>query len=120
MTTTPTTADLLKRIESLEKETVQLRANMASGTRSAPADTAYSTDDVSDMIGKFIEEFNAASLAKDYSVAYMISNVDLDLKIQIVKDGSEYKMKNADPGQDADTLQSIKFSVKPIPNARQQ
>ncbi|MDR0334288.1 MAG: bZIP transcription factor [Methanomassiliicoccaceae archaeon] len=117
--------ELAAKVAALEKENGELKkkvdvldtAGAQKASASGTAGNVYSTQDISDLIGGFIDDFNSKAAAKGGPVAYMISSVDMDLRVYLVREGGVYKLMNAEPNSNADALSSMKLSVKPVPRS---
>jgi exonuclease VII small subunit len=100
----------------LEKESKILQLQNDLNTVKAKVNNLYSSDDLSEYLTGIIGKFNSQNIEGDAPVAYMVSNVDLELKAQVVKDGNDFKFMSADPEtKSADSMSTIKISVKAVP-----
>ncbi|MCL1904599.1 MAG: hypothetical protein FWG19_00545 [Methanomassiliicoccaceae archaeon] len=132
-TKTPTLEDLAKRVEALEKENKELRAMLSAGgggrgggrsryrtRRSADGkehvqDDSISNEAVSDVLGGFIENFNEKAEKKQSPVGYMISNMEIELKTQVIKDGDELILVPVDPDSSPESVSTVKMEVRAVP-----
>jgi hypothetical protein len=136
----PTVEELAKRLDALEKENKLLKAKVEAlenggrgrgGGRSryralysddpnAPPeiqDDSITSDAVSDVLGGFIDTFNTKAERKEAPVGYMIGNMDIELKTQVIKDGNELILVAADPESAPEAISTVKMSVKAVPRA---
>lgn len=121
----------MKKLENLESEILELKAmmNAAYGgstpialrsTLSAPsASSAASGPDittgaVSNALADFIDTFNSKAEKSTSPVSYMMSDVEIDLKVNVVGDSADKVVfKTIDPG--AVSATSVKMAIKAVP-----
>ncbi|AIZ56047.1 hypothetical protein Mpt1_c01440 [Candidatus Methanoplasma termitum] len=139
---TPTIDDLAMRVEALEKALSVEPANIGASSRTLYAasvltpdakavlekrindlelakskvSNAFTSEDISNYLGTVIDKFNSKASGGDSSVAYMVSNVDLELKAQVVREGNDFKFMSADPEtRSVESMSTIKISVRAVP-----
>jgi len=119
---------LAKRLDSLEKENNELKARLTSMERSGGRsrdragrsngdahDEGITDEAVADILGGFIENFNTKARKRESPVGYMISNMEIELKTQVVKDGDELVFMAADPDAVPETISTVRMEVRAIP-----
>jgi hypothetical protein len=132
----PTIEELVKRLDALEKENKGLRMKVEAlekgksrGGRSRYStkysddpnmppeiqDESITSDAVSDVLGGFIDTFNTKAEKKEAPVGYMIGNMDIELKTQVIKDGNELILVAANPDSAPETVSTVRMSVKAVP-----
>ena len=100
----------------LEKENKIVELQSKLNVITVKMDNRYTAEDISTYLGSIIDDFNTKANEGDSPVAYMVSNLDLELKAQVVKDGNEFKFMSADPeSKSSDSMSTIKISVKAVP-----
>jgi uncharacterized protein (UPF0335 family) len=100
----------------MEKDTTIAKLQTELRTVKSKVNNRYSSDDVSEYIGDMIDNFNSKATVRDSPVGYMVSNVDLELKAQVVKEGEDFMFMSADPeSKSADSMSTIKISVRAVP-----
>ncbi|MDY0266974.1 MAG: hypothetical protein RBQ94_04940 [Methanimicrococcus sp.] len=75
----------------------------------------YTPEEVNEYFGKAMDEFNSKKRTETGEVDYLVSNIDVDLKTHIAKDG-ELKMSAPDmetAGKEA--VSTVKISIKAVP-----
>jgi hypothetical protein len=133
--------ELAKRVEALEKDNADLKAKMTSLTKTTqetsllktiqPRNRILGTADtppaqippitetaIADVLGGFINNFNAKADGGGSPVSYMMSEVEVDLKTVVVTrpDGT-LVLEPADVDTPPQAVTPLKLSVKAVPRA---
>ena len=123
--------DLAVRIEALERDNIELRAQVdlikgivappaiarvkaaSAGNASEDTGVILTDENLSDMLGGFIDKFNERTSKSP--VGYMMSDVELDLKTVVVKNNDKPAFKTVDAGTPAENVVPLKLSIKAVP-----
>jgi len=135
----PTIEELARRLDALEKENGELRSKIEAiekaremragrsrfrtrypqdpGAAPQVQDESITNEAISDVLGGFIDNFNEKAEKKESPVGYMISNMDIELKTQVIKDGNELVIMAVDPDAAPETVSTVRMSVRAVPRS---
>ncbi len=98
----------LKQYQGINAELENLRKKMAA---------SYSTEDISKYLNRLIKQFNDSTDSDNTHASYVISNMDVDLKVRIYGDEKNDLRFTAPSITETteDSLSSIKISIQAVP-----